>query len=239
MQELMSSHKELWQVAVQHPLVMELSQDRLSMEQFKDAVTQIKYVSDVGVRGLLCSILAKLDVHHSSTGKILKYLQSFHPGGSHFEGVNEILRNLGGADLDPSNVIFPTEAMCNHMHKLSVVGSLKEQLLVLATLVEVVNSRLQMIAQNTSPSNPILAMYFQRHAKAVVEGGTDWIHEALDRANEGGSTTPTTKDKHIFKRTLQWMVLINDGCMQRGLSEWPLTPHYQKAVEVSGRSVGA
>lgn len=254
MNEMITHDHALWKAAVEHPFIVQMCNDTLSMAHFKDTITQLKLMSDVGLRGLLCDILHHMDPHCAASPHIIHLLHSFHPGGKHFENLNEILRQVGVTELDHLPVLPATEAMCDSVHKIGAIGHLKEQLIVLATMFEVCRARLEYAKKNKMPVNPVYSIFITHHSQAVLEHGTEWMHTAMHQCGEvsgtgqmrshskcpqtsGGVHHPSEHDHHTFRRTLQWITLINDSCMNRGTWEWPLSQHYHHATVA--RSTGA
>lgn len=251
MNELIASEKDLWQKAIEHPFYVEICNDSLCIEKFKDTLTQMKLISDVGIRGLLCDTLHHMDPHHPATKHLLHHLNSMHPGGKHFDSVQEMLKEAGVTDPEHVFVLPATESICDAMHRIGHRGHLHEKLLTLLVMVHAVKARVEWMKKRKQPTCPLFSK-FVSHCEGVLEHGVEWMHSALDDAISGEvsgtgqmrksvtkSTTnhPTEQDKYMFKRTLQQMILMHDSCMNRGTWEWPLSQHYH--IEGLGRVGGA
>jgi len=227
---LISSEKMLWDSVVQHPLITDMCDDLLPIERFRDYMVQLRFLTGEGLRNLLCRLLADCKPEHSIAASIVGHIQSLQPGGDHFEAISEMLKATGHPEKSETGEPLPaTEALCDLLYKIGVTGSVHEKLLAICTLVEVTDARFEHARKHEkTPSNPIYAMWFSHHAASLIHPKLQWLHAAIDATVTGPGRNAEPGDRHLFKRVVQWVLLMNDQVRERSRLEFPSTHFYHK-----------
>lgn len=230
--KLISGDQELWDSIVEHQLLTEMFTDSLPMDRFRDYMIQTRFIALEGVRTLLCRLLADCRPEHSAAQSILSHIQALQPGGDHFESISEVM-DACGHPHDSMEALPATQAFCDLLFRIGVSGSVHEKILALATLSEVTRARFEQSQKpSVKPKTQAVNMWLTHHASAGVSGRVQWLHAALDSSVEsGGDPSPT--DRHLFRRIIQWVILINDSVRNRSLIEWPLNKYYHRREMVS------
>ena len=227
--ELINQNKDLWETGVGHKFMDDICEDTLSVDRFQDFLVQIRFVSHEGVRGLLCRLLA--DSHDPNMIKNLtKHIQALQSDGEHFTNVGECLKSLGVVDPTQEEKIPATEALCDYFFKIGVLGSCHERLLAVTTFVELSNARFEAARKKGKvPNNPITSKWFHDHSQAVMNPWLHYLRAALDASVAPVSHSVHT-DKVIFRRVIQWTILLCDSATNRGIMEWPESKFYHKTA---------
>lgn len=227
---LISSERSLWDSVVQHPLITDMCDDSLPIERFRDYMVQLRFVTGDGLRNLLCRLLADCQPEHSISASIVGHIQSLQPGGDHFEAITEMLKATGHPEKTLWAEPLPaTEALCDVLYKIGVTGSVHEKLIAICTLVEITDARFEHARKHEkTPTNPVFAMWCSHHAASLIHPKLQWLHAAIDATMSGPSHSIEPRDSQLFKRIVQWVLLMNDNVRERGRFEFPLTHYYHK-----------
>jgi len=232
--ELINQNKDLWEAGVTHQFMDDICNDTLSVDRFRDFLVQVRFISHEGIRGLLCRMLA--DAHDPNMVKNLtSHIQALQSDGEHFTNVGECLKSLGVTDPTQEEQMPATEALCDYFFKIGVLGSNHEKLLAVTTFVELSNARFEAARKKGKiPNNPITSKWFHDHSQAVMNPWLHYLRTALDKSVEKGATHPASHsihtDKMIFRRVIQWTILVCDSTTNRGIMEWPESKFYHKAA---------
>ena len=230
--ELISQNKDLWETGVSHQFMDDICNDTLSVDRFRDFLTQVRFISHDGVRGLLCRLLA--DTHDPNMVKnITAHVQALQSDGEHFTNVGEALKALGVTDPTSEEKMPATEAICDYFFKIGVLGTCHEKLLAITTFVELSNARFEAARKKGKiPNNPITSKWFHDHSQAAMNPWLHYLRTALDASVAKGTTRPSSHsghtDKTIFRRVIQWTILVCDSSTNRGIMEWPESKFYHK-----------
>ena len=232
---LIQSEKSLWEAVVQHPLITDMCDDSLPIERFRDYMVQLRFVTGEGLRNLLCRLLADCQPDHSIASSIVGHIQSLQPGGDHFEAITEMLKATGHPEQSALAEPIPaTEALCDLLYKVGVTGSVHEKLLAICTLVEITDARFEHARRHEKhPTNPIFAMWFSHHAASLIHPKLQWLHAAIDATVTGPSHTLEPSDRQLFKRIVQWVMLMNENVRERSRFEFPSTHYYHRKELIS------
>ena len=228
---LIANNRNLWDAVVHHDIMEDMCNDTLPVDRFRDYIGQVRILSGQSVRSLLCRLLADCHPSHSIAGSVTGHIQSLQPGGDHFEAIAETLRSAGVSESTSVEALPSTQALDDCIYKIGVSGSVHEKILALSVLVEVTNARFEVNRKSGAiPTNPLFRMWFSHHASAVLGSRIQWLHAALDSsaktADEDFPELPS--DRAMFRRIVQWLILVSDDCRTRGSLEWPRTKYYHR-----------
>lgn len=227
--KLIEANRDLWQDVVEHEMVTDMLEDTLPLDRFRDYIIQLRLIVGEGLRNILCRLLADCHPDQGIAVAIVSHIQSVQPGGDHFDAIAEMLRATGSHEVIALSghllSVPPTEALCDYLFLVGLTGTLHEKMLAISALVEITNARFQLARDGKKfPMNPIYSSWFAHHSAAILRPRLDWLRSALEGTRSGHDTWET--DNHIFRRVVQYVILMNDAVRNRGKSEWPLESKY-------------
>jgi thiaminase len=233
---LIHENQSLWDEVVQHELITDMFEDTLPIDQFRDYMVQLRVIIGEGLRNILCRLLADCRPDQSIAASIVGHIQSVQPGGDHYDAIAEMLKATsppGGSHLQHQSGILPaSQAIVDYVFLIGLNGSVHEKVLAVATLVEITNARFQLARdQKKLPMNPIYSSWFAHHAASILRPRVEWLHSALDATVASGSIDHES-DTRMFRRLVQWVILMNDSVCNRGRFEWPIDSKYYHKREI-------
>jgi thiaminase len=228
--KLIRENADLWDQVVEHELITDMFEDTLSIEKFRDYMIQLRVIVGEGMRSILCRLLADCHPEQTIAASIIGHIQSTQPGGDHFDAIAEMLRATGSPEITP--VLPATQAIVDYLYVIGLNGTVHEKVLAMTTLVEITNARFQLARdEKRLPMNPIYSSWFAHHSASILRPRVEWLHTALDATVT--SSINEQMDKRMFRRIVQWVLIMNDSVYNRGRWEWAIESKYYHKRELA------
>jgi len=236
--DLVNKNKSLWDSAVNHQFMDDVCNDKLGTEKFRNFLIQMRFVSQEGLRGLLCRLLADTN-EPEMVHQLTQHIQALQFDGQHFSTVVENLKSMGVDDPFKEEKIPATEAFCDYLLKIGTIGSKHEKLLAVTIFLEFSNARFDIARKKgKKPTNEFTSKWFNQHTSQKMNPWLTYLRSALEKEVKQNKGHIETSNEMIFTRILQWAVLVTDSAINRGMFEFPGTRHYHKG-EMMSRPTGA
>ncbi len=211
--------KQLWELAVEHPFVSQLTDGSLAHDKFRDYIIQDKAFCH-SLRALVCSILA--DCTESSDFEefhdIIAGLRGYRKEAQLFDEMFDALK-ITTADL---RVHPTTEAFCNFVLRTSASGTLEDKLIVLyaveATYMDWAD---RATCARRVPSDKIFARWLDIHGKDNLRKLIEWIEKKINSVLGSSGEKLTHHHEFLMKRTLQYEIMFWDTAFKPGSSVFP------------------
>jgi thiaminase len=221
LQQLVQNNRDIWDAAVHHELMNAMNRETLSDEGFQEYVQQLAIVLMQGVRALLGKTMAVVLPEDQFSSEMMQHLQTLHPGGRMFDVLKANLSSLGMRNMSNLDPMPATEAICNYMFKIGTVGTVHEKVLALATITELLNQRYQVAwKENPNPRNRMFNQFMQDFQPVITDRKMQYLSQFLEATVKNGQVSRDT-DTHVFRRILQWMMIIDSAAMHKGTLDWP------------------
>ena len=222
--DMIHQDKDLWEAAVHHEVVQGMIDDSLSEERFRDYISQLFLVLTQAIRPLLAYLLTEILPHDPLSQDIIDHIQLLQPGGSNFDGIADILSAAGVDDPTSIEAMPGTCAICDYMLKIGIAGSLHDKLLAVSTCTALLSARFDSAKGKSKPSNPLYSAWLLENHQNVIAPEVQYLGKALDSTKSESAET----DRHLFRRILQWMIIMDTSTVHRGMLEWPGTKEYSQ-----------
>ena len=202
------STEQLWERAVDHPFVRELSNGKLSHDKFRDYIVQDKMLCE-SIRGFVCGILA--DCSEAAEFEDAHKLVADRPGYAHEA---ELFKEMFQAMKinHPQTFLYPTtEAFINFLCKVGSSGTIHEKLVVLYAIESCYmewSDRAQ--KRGDVPTDHAYAKWMDIHSSKNTGKMISWIKSKLN------NMVLTDHHHKLFQRVLQHEIMFWDSAFYPG-----------------------
>ena len=211
--------KDLWEMAVDHPFVKDMTTGKLEHDKFRDYMIQDKIFCHT-LRALVCSILADFtdSADFEDFHDIIAELRGYRKETQLFNDMFEALK-ITKADIRAHPT---TEAFSNFVHRVSLSGMVEEKLIVLFAIEATYLDWAERAKRaGHVPSDPILVKWMDIHLADNLGKLVDWLKHKLDEKLGSMGERLTHHHQFLLKRALQYEVMFWDTAFKPGSSLFP------------------
>lgn len=197
---------ELWEIAVSHPFVAQMTDGSLPKEKFFLYLVQDKLLCEV-LRGFVCEVLAEcpeasqFSAVHGMIANLKGYGQENELFFNLFRGLE-----MSGPEMGPYPV---TEAFSQFLWKVGATDKLIDKLIVLYVVYALYMDFADKAASETkNMSNRVYAEWIDMHTSTNIGKLVEWIEATLDFHLDEEDVRP--EHVQLFKKTVEFEIMFFD-----------------------------
>jgi thiaminase/transcriptional activator TenA len=211
--------KDLWEMAVEHPFIKEMTTGKLEHGKFRDYIIQDKLFCHT-LRALVCSILADFtdSADFEEFHDLISELRGYRKEAELF---NEMFGSLQITKAD-MRAHPTTEAFINFVLRTSTSGSVEDKLIVLYAIEGTYMDWAERAKKlGNVPSDKVFSKWMSIHLADNLEKLVNWVKNKLNEKLGSKGERLTHHHHFLMKRALQYEVMFWDTAFKPGSSVFP------------------